>query len=184
MKPKRTATIISFIMMLAFLTACDKSSPTKSSSTYPIGVSSSNASYPAPTTAALPIDVLPYPMDPTPTQKSGTPVEIIPFRLDKPVYEGATEITGTGPANIPILLADITFNGEIIGGVSVGKDGKFVIKLTMPLEKGHRIGIGLDDLTTTQWVQANFNDPGFNGDEAMLVPQVGFFFDSAMVQSK
>jgi hypothetical protein len=154
-----------------------------------------NASYPAPQNAAKsnypapeagipgylnPTNV-PYPIPPSPTINPGTPVKVVPFRINKPVVDGATEVSGTGPADIPITLADITMYGDILGQTTIKSDGTFAFNLSQPIGKGHLIGVALSDLKGTKWVASNFNDPGFRGDDPNLVPLVGYFFDTVQV---
>jgi hypothetical protein len=108
-------------------------------------------------------------------------VEVVPFKLNKPIVEGATEVTGTGPPNIPILLEDISFNGLILGQTVIREDGTFTFEVE-PLEKAHRLGLATDDLTNTKWSEGNFEDPGFWGDEARNIPNIGFFYDTTNVR--
>jgi hypothetical protein len=151
---------------------------------YPAPQNASNSNYPAPG-AAIPgylnATNAPYPLPPTPTLNPGTPVKVVPFRINKPVPDGATQVSGTGPADIPITLADITMYGDILGQTTVKSDGTFVFNLSTPIGKGHLIGIALSDLQGTKWVAANFTDPGFNGDTPKSVPLVGSFFDTVEV---
>jgi hypothetical protein len=111
------------------------------------------------------------------------PENTIPFNIDKPVLEGATEITGKGTPGVPVIIYDVTFMGEVLGQGTIQSDGTFKI-LVPTLEKGHRIGLGIADLAGTKWKAEDFQNPGYNGDEARLIPMVGFFFDTAMVLGK
>jgi hypothetical protein len=151
---------------------------------YPAPQNASNLNYPAPG-AALPgylnATNAPYPLPPTPTLNTGVAVKVVPFRINKPVPDGATQVSGTGPADIPITLADITMYGDIMGQTTIKSDGTFVFNLSTPIEKDHLIGVALSDLQGTKWVAANFNDPGFKGDAPNQVPLVGFFFDTVEV---
>lgn len=137
-----------------------------------------NSAYPAPTKPEANVSAYPGPM---PTARQGTAVQPVPFLIKTPVKQGATKVSGTGPANIPIALADITFNGEILSTAVVGEDGNFTFEVK-PLESGHRIGVGLANLEGTPWVSGNFNDPGFKGNQAMSIPNIGFFFDTVIVE--
>lgn len=151
---------------------------------YPAPQSASNSNYPAPGTALpgyLDANKAPYPLPPTPTLNVGTPVKVVPFRINKPVQDGAEQVSGTGPADIPITLADITMYGDILGQTTIKSDGTFVFNLSTPITKGHLIGVALSDLKGTKWVAANFNDPGFKGDTPKNVPLVGYFFDTVEV---
>jgi hypothetical protein len=162
------------------LVACSSGNPTiQTTPGYPSPYTGNLAdpSYPAPTQVIL--DNSSYPAPPTPNQ--GSPVNIVPFRLNKPISAVATTVTGTGPAGVPILLVDITLNGEILAKTTIGSDGQFTFTIEKTLISGNLIGIALSDLHLTKWVQANFSNEGFFGDAAKLVPMVGFFYDTAQV---
>jgi hypothetical protein len=179
---------------LLALTACSKSTPAPTLAA--VAATNANTSYPAPVAATVdaaypgPSAKIPgyadpaYPAPAIPTQNPGTPITVTPFKLDIPIVEGATTVTGVGPAGAPIILADVTLNGQILSKVKVGPDGKFTFTTPAPLEKGHRLGIALGDLTGTPWVEKNYDDPGFQGPQPQLVPNVGFFYDTTMVQGK
>jgi hypothetical protein len=108
----------------------------------------------------------------------------VPFKLEKPIVEGTTEVRGTGPADIPILLMDISLMGDTLADTTIQPDGTFVFTLPDPLQKDHLIGITLADLSGTIWTTNNFDNPGFEGDTPSLIPQVGYFFDTALVEPK
>jgi hypothetical protein len=92
----------------------------------------------------------------------------------------AVEVHGTGPAGVPIFIADITFMGEPLGTGTIGPDGKFTVSVK-PLPDGHRIGLALGVLTGTQWKPEDFYLQEYYGPDAMQFPQVGFFHDTVMV---
>jgi hypothetical protein len=108
--------------------------------------------------------------------------EIRPFQLDKPIQVGATRVTGRGPANVPVVLMDITLGGVALSVSAVDQRGEFEFKLSEPLEARHRIGITLADLSGTEWKREDFYSEAYHGDEAFSVPNVGFFFDTYMIQ--
>jgi Big-like domain-containing protein len=119
-----------------------------------------------------------YPVgSPVPTLRG----DEVPFQFDKPIVAGATTVTGTGPAGVPILLEDVTFMGALMGQTNVGQDGRFSFTVP-PLEAAHRLGVTLGDLSGTKWTAEQFYSPGYQGDGAMQTPNVGFFFDTAQVQ--
>lgn len=106
------------------------------------------------------------------------------FQMDKPLVAGMKTITGRGPAEMPVLVADVTGGGEILGRATTNRRGEFEIRLNAPLEARHRVGLTLGDLTGTGKQYEDFYSEEYYGDEALLVPQVGFFFDTAMVREK
>ena len=116
----------------------------------------------------------------SPLSVPSTPV--VPFLLDKPIVVGATRVTGSGPSDVPIMLSDITFGGPVLAMGTIDRDGRFELELGKPLEANHRIGITLGNLTGTRWQPEDFFDKGFHGDQALSVPQIGFFFDTYMIR--
>lgn len=108
---------------------------------------------------------------------------VVPFRLDKPIVAGTAQVSGSGPAGVPVIVADVTFMGEVLGSTMIGSDGKFVISVPS-LQANHRIGLALGELAGTPWKVEDFYMPEYQGDESMQVPQVGFFFDTALVQAE
>jgi hypothetical protein len=105
---------------------------------------------------------------------------VVPFRLDRPIMAGDTEVRGTGPAGVPIFIADVTFMGEPLGNGTIGSDGTFVVKVK-PLPDGHRIGLALGVLNGTKWKPEDFYLQEYYGPDALQAPQVGFFHDTVMV---
>lgn len=103
------------------------------------------------------------------------------FQLDKPISAGATRVTGQGPAGVPVMLLNITVGGKVLARGEIDSDGNFELELNEPLEANYRIGLTLDDLSGTSWEPTDFTEE-FYGEEAMNVPQVGFFFDTSLVQ--
>lgn len=157
------------ILILIFLTSCQSEiisqvTPTKTDSTF----INTPKTYPKP-----------FQSQEEPILPEGG----VRFSLEKPIFEGTTQIVGVGTPGIPIIIYDVTFMGEILGQGLINQDGTFNISVS-PLEAGHRIGIGLGVLSGSKWQVTDFQNPAFNGDEARQVPMVGFFFDTAMVQEK
>ena len=135
----------------------------------PQSFASENSAYPAPGPTADP---------------NAPPVAVVPFHLNRPIPVGASEVSGTGPAGVPILIADVTAYGEVLAQGIIQEDGTFVIALPYPIEANHRIGLSLNDLAGTGWSEDTFSDPGFVGEEFKLVPMVGVYYDSVLVEEK
>ncbi len=104
------------------------------------------------------------------------------FRLDKPIVAGVTEVTGQGIKDISVVLVDVTMGGNILGITTVNREGRFVFKLGTPLEAAHRLGLTLGDVSSTGKRHEDFFDERFYGDEPFSIPQIGFFFDTALVK--
>ncbi len=146
---------------------------------YPTPLPAYSSSYPMPGVSGTIQPDSSYPAPPaSPTPPTGTKVMLVPFRIHKPVLAGSTEITGTGPADIPITLANLSLMGEILGETTIQPDCSYSIQLNKPLEKNTWIGITFSNLKGTKWVPNDFLNPAFRGEDAQQVPQVGFFFDT------
>lgn len=171
MKNYITLSRLLLILMGLLLIGC------KSSATLPTE-NSSETDYPLGSVTNLPIGS--YPSN-SPRSTSVSAEEIVTFHLNKPVLEGAILVSGNGPAGVPLSLQDVTFMGDLLSQTIIGADGTFVFQVAA-LEKNHRIGIALGDLTGTRWKPEDFYDPAYQGEEAMLVPQVGFFYDTVLVR--
>lgn len=130
------------------------------------------------------VDEVPYPYPiTTPTYRVSSFKIAVPFRLNKPVVVGIQEVSGSGPAGVPIMILDITFMGNILGEGTIKPDGTFNIQVPK-LEKNHRIGLTLGYLDGTEWIPEDFYSPGFNGDNPLQVPMVDFFFDTAIIANE
>lgn len=113
----------------------------------------------------------------------------LPSATDKPQFQFANELTagmttleGSAPPNLSLAVIDITFNGVVLGQGISDNEGRFAISVT-PLPEGHRVGIGLATLeegkTYEQSVEELFP---YRGDNFMNIPNVGVYFETAMVQ--
>jgi hypothetical protein len=103
------------------------------------------------------------------------------FALNSPLQAGSTEVTGQAPPNLQLAIVDITYNGVVLGSDPSDDRGNFAIAVS-PLQAGHRIGITfaqLDPGRTLEEMSVEYYEhrgPGF-----MNVPNVGIFFDTALV---
>jgi hypothetical protein len=118
--------------------------------------------------------------EPPETQPGDTEIER--FQLNKPIPPGSKKVTGSGPPGVPIVLLDITFGGRLLASGVIGKQGKFELTVEEPLEARHRLGITLGDLSGTKWTPEDLSDEKLYGDDALSVPQVGFFYDTHIIQ--
>jgi len=121
------------------------------------------------------------PTKPYPGPVTGAPVNPVRFQIDRPVKAGDTIVKGSGPAGVPIVIANVTMMGTILGGDVIGADNRFSIDVP-PLESSTRIGVEIGDLTGTNYVWDQFQSEQFKGSGALTVPLVGYFQDTAVVQ--
>jgi hypothetical protein len=175
-------------------TVAPTAAPAPEATAEPEPQAAEDVSYPAPTNTAEPTvqgdyppptlapdtapDSYPAPVELTPEFSR---IPIVPFVMERPLIPGATVIRGTGPANVPIVVADIFLMGEILGEGVIGADGTFEITVP-PLAEGHWIGVAVADLSGTEFLPEDFYASGFRGPGAEQVPQVGFIFDTDFVR--
>lgn len=103
------------------------------------------------------------------------------FEFDLPLKAGDTTVSGQSPESLPLAIVDITYNGLILGTGQSGDDGRFSITVSA-LTEGNRIGITvteLEDMTYEEMVNTYFN---YRGEGFMNLPNVGIFYDTAIVE--
>ncbi len=99
------------------------------------------------------------------------------FTIDEPVVVDAEFVTGTGPANVPIRLVDVSLMGKEIGKTTIGQDGAFRFELDNTLVPGHSIGLMIGDLSKTDF---NYDDFMYSN-EYYDKPMIGTIFYIAVV---
>ena len=117
----------------------------------------------------------------TPQQEMAAPPDVHRFELDKSLRVGDRRIVGAGPAGVPVMIVDITLGGEVLGTGVVGDDGVLSIELNQGLQALHRVGLALGNLDGTDWDLTGLQSEEYYGDEALSVPQVGFFYDTFFI---
>ncbi len=130
------------------------------------------AGYPGPD-AAYPNPAVP-PTYPVPASAPQGPR----FTIDKPVTASDTQVTGTGPAGVPIRLIDVTQSGEVLAITTIRDDGSFSFDVAGKLVAGHRVALVLGDTTGTSFNPTDFiSGPGYQD-----FPLIGILFDSAYIE--
>ena len=162
--------VIILVAVLLFVGSCSSATPTSPLSPLatPTVEPTSTGTEPATATPQPPVALL----------------EGLPFSLDEPLTAGSTQVSGTGPVGVPIIISDLTLMGEVLGRGTVGSDGLFDIELGTPLVVNHRIGILLDgESTEFEFTQPILDEleTSFKGDEAISLPRIGAAFDAASV---
>jgi hypothetical protein len=140
------------------------------------------------TTAAYPAEgetALPQPtLEPGsyPPSQAVEPFKEPRFRFDQPLQAGATTVSGQAPPDVALAIADITFNGAILGSGRSDSDGRFSIPVS-PLPDGHRIGITVAELRPGQTISdMSAEYYPYRGDGFMNLPNIGVFFETALVE--
>ncbi len=100
------------------------------------------------------------------------------FMLTQPLLVGAEQVEGLGPAEVPILIVDVSESGSVLGQGTVGSDGTFSVAVSPPLQKSHLIAIALGDLSGTDLDAEDFRSgPGYRD-----MPMIGTLFDMVVVE--
>ncbi len=131
-----------------------------------MGYPAPESAYPRPATSAA------YP-NPSPTLRQGPK-----FTINTPIAASDTQVTGTGPAGVPIVLIDITKAGEVIATTTIREDGSFSFDVAGKLTSGNRVALVLGDTRGTSFDPGEFvSGPGYQD-----FPMIGILFDSAIVE--
>jgi len=107
------------------------------------------------------------------------------FAIDRPLEGSGNRITGQGPAGVPIVVVDVTLTGQKLGEGFIDEKGHFDIKLSKPLEPGHRIGLmaGATQSMSQDEVQNYLQQlRRWKGKGARNLPFIGMLFDTALVE--
>jgi len=142
--------------------------------------------YPIPGYPSANDDEIGYPVFPTSPAEVAYPI-ITPtkdpkmngpkFEINKPVIEGSNEISGSGPANVPIILIDITEMGEVLGQTTIESNGNFLFKLEKPLIENNSVGLQIGDLSGTDFNYVDF----MYSEDYIDRPLIGIVFDIATI---
>jgi hypothetical protein len=125
------------------------------------------AAYPEPAPA-----VNGYPA-PSPTLPQGPQ-----FTLNTPVKAADAQVSGTGPAGVPIRLIDISVGGETIAENTIAADGTFKFDVSGKLVTGNSIALKLGSTEGTGLDPNSFlSGPGYQD-----LPFVGTIFASTVVE--
>ncbi|MCL4867952.1 MAG: hypothetical protein KJ063_03200 [Anaerolineae bacterium] len=173
--------VLFFTLLLVLLVACGAADGTGQLEGYPADPSSaasqSGSGYPAPNVAPTSAPAGAYPAP----DEAPIAVDQPRFQFDTVLVAGMMNVTGQSPANLPLAVVDITYNGVVLGTGSSDADGRFSIPVT-PLPEGHRVGLMIADLqgrTLDEMAEAFFP---YRGENFMNIPNVGIFFETSMVQ--
>ncbi|MEP7190008.1 MAG: Ig-like domain-containing protein, partial [Roseiflexaceae bacterium] len=125
-----------------------------------------NSAYPAPS-AAQGTDAYPSPASQGPQ-----------FTLNTPVRAADAQVTGKGPAGVPVKLISVARSGELIGETTIDNDGAFNVKVPTKLIAGDRIALMLGNTAGTKFDPKDFlSGPGYED-----YPLVGVLLSSTVVE--
>lgn len=100
------------------------------------------------------------------------------FTINLPVMGGDVNVSGEGPANIPISLVNVSEGGLIIGETQISDKGLFIFYLDDPIASNQTIGIQLGDISNT-----NINPNDFIYSPTYYDrPFIGILFDLVHVE--
>lgn len=164
------AAIILLVGLLVAVVGCGGPKPTESP------LPSPSSPFSTPSRFESPIE--------TPTTQSSE-ISGPTFAIDRPLKAGATNITGQGPAGIPIVVVDVTMTGQELGQGFIDDTGRFDIELNRPLEHDHRIGLmaGAAQAMSPEEIQVYIKQLlRWKGEGARDLPYIGMLFDTTMVE--
>jgi len=170
------------VLLGVLLVACDQAAAPKPVATQPAQTSAAqppasgatatgaypapNSAYPAPS-AAQATDAYPSPLAQGPQ-----------FTFDTPVSASDAQVTGKGPAGVPVKLINMARSSEVIGETTIGDDGVFIVKVPTKLIAGDRIALMLGNTAGTNVDPSKFiSGPGYQD-----YPLIGVTFTSTVVQ--
>lgn len=161
------------IVALSFGACTSASNPAPNTPTAEVNtpVAAYPGAYPAPI-APVATSTNPYPPPPYSDLPEGPQ-----FTITQPVRLSTGQISGTGPAGVPIRIVNITRGAIEIAAVTIGADGTF----SAPLKEafvGDRLAIMLGDTSGTGLDRNQFiRGPGYED-----WPLIGILFASAIVE--
>ncbi len=170
---QQTHILVSIALLIVGLgiTACTATGETPTEVPTVTALAAYPGAYPASTPPVTAVTD-PYPPPPYSNLPEGPS-----FKFDQPVRLSAGQVSGTGPAGVPIRVVNITRGATEIGAVTIGPDGTFRVLLSETFV-GDRIAIMLGDLSGTGLDRNRFlRGPGYED-----WPLIGVLFDSAIVE--
>jgi hypothetical protein len=180
------------LLLGILLVACDQaaaprpagtpSAPTSGTTSQAIsGATTPQAAGGATATGAYPAPDSAYPAPTDAQDANGYPApgkEGPQFTLNTPVHASDTEVTGKGPAGVPVKLVNVARSGELIGETTIGNDGAFTVKVSAKLIAGDRIALMLGNTAGTKFNRDDFvRGPGY-----VDYPLIGVMFASTVIQ--
>jgi hypothetical protein len=173
------------VLLGLLLVACDQTSPSRPTATGQPQAGTTATGAPATgatATGAYPSPQSGYPSPPTAVDSNGYPAPTLPqgpeFTFTLPVKATDTEVTGKGPAGVPIKLVNVARSAETIGETTIDANGAFKISVPAKLIAGDRIALMLGNTAGTKFNSNDFlSGPGYQD-----YPLVGILLISTVVE--
>ena len=173
------------VLLGMLLGACDQTSTSRPTAAgqVPAGATATGATATGATaTGAYPAPENAYPAPPAAVDSNGYPAPTLPqgpeFTFILPVKATDTEVTGKGPAGVPIKLVNVARSAETIGETTIDANGAFKISTPAKLIAGDRIALMLGNTAGTKFNPNDFvSGPGYQD-----YPLVGILFASTVVE--
>lgn len=100
------------------------------------------------------------------------------FTINTPLKTADGQVSGTGPADVPIRVVNITRGADPIADLTIGPDGTFKADVAGKINQGDRIALTLGNTSGTKFNSDNFlRGPGYED-----MPMVGIVFVSAVAE--
>ncbi|MEO7912081.1 MAG: Ig-like domain-containing protein [Roseiflexaceae bacterium] len=178
------------VLLGILLVACDQAATPKPVATQsaqngatqpPVGGATQQAAGGATATGAYPAPEPAYPA-PTVVQSAEAYPSPAPqgpeFTLNTPVRASDAQVTGKGPAGVPVKLISVARSGELIGETTIDANGIFTVTVATQLIAGDRIALTLGNTAGTKFDPNNFlHGPGYQD-----YPLVGILLSSTVVE--
>lgn len=173
------------VLLGLLLVACDQTSTSRPTATGQpqAGATVTGATVTGATaTGAYPAPESGYPAPPAVVDSNGYPAPTLPqgpaFTFTLPIKASDTEVTGKGPAGVPIKLVNVARSAEMIGETTIDASGAFKISVPAKLIAGDRIALMLGNTAGTKFNANDFlSGPGYQD-----YPLVGILFTSTVVE--
>lgn len=157
------------LILVVLLCGCSETKEVQTTTGYPADEESGypTTDYSIPADAGYPVE------DPLEGYTQGPE-----FHINLPVIGGDLTVSGTGPADVPIVLVDVSEMALLLGETTIESNGTFSFRLETPVTSGHTIGLMLGDIEGTE-----FNESDFLYSETYYErPLIGVLFDMVVVE--
>jgi hypothetical protein len=170
--------ILLILLSFTIFTSCGKSTQVIQLKTAKPTTLTQSINATSPEVKPYPLEINRYPITNSNQEDQKLPKQGPDFNIDKPVKVSTMTVTGNGPANVPIILVDVSEMGKELAKTTIDDEGKFLFKLQESLIVDHTIGIKLGNLDGTNLDPNDF----IYSDSYYDRPMIGVLFDIVRVE--